>query len=82
MFRSPDGADAGRARHLSAPLGGHPFREKNQMLKHSTFRTVALTAATGILAAGTVAGTALAATAAPAVVPASSVVNTPGDNDL
>lgn len=52
------------------------------MRMHSTFRTVALTAATGILAAGTVAGSALAATAAPAAAPAASVLNTPGDNDL
>lgn len=51
------------------------------MLKHSTFRTVALTAATGILATGTVAGSALAATAAPAAAPSASVLNTPGDND-
>jgi hypothetical protein len=52
------------------------------MLKHSTFRTVALTAATGILAAGTVAGTALAAAAAPAAAPTAAVYNIPGDNDL
>lgn len=52
------------------------------MLKHPTFRTVALTAATGILAAGTVAGAALTATAAPATAPAASVRTIPGDNDL
>lgn len=60
---------------------GHPFREKKQMLKHSTFRTVALTAATGILATGAVAGGALAATAAPSAASSASVLNTPGDND-
>ncbi len=52
------------------------------MLNHPTFRTVALTAATGILAAGTVAGTALAATAAPAAAHSATVHNLPGDNDL
>jgi hypothetical protein len=52
------------------------------MPEHSMFRTVALTAATGILATGAVAGTALAATAAPTAARAASVVGFPGDNDL